>query len=76
MTRAPMTGVAKKWRNTKIGALAVSSLVAKTVEDARAAGVEEIEYSWMLETNTDAINGVRTLRARHTRTFRIYERDL
>ncbi len=76
MTRAPMTGVAKKWRNTTIGALAVSSLVAKTIEDARAEGVEEIEYSWMLETNADAINGVRTLPARHTRTFRIYERAL
>ena len=76
MTRAPMTGVARKWRNTKVGALAVSALVAKTVEDARAAGVEKIEYSWMLETNTDAINGVRTLPAHHTRTFRIYEKIL
>jgi hypothetical protein len=76
MTRAPMTGVARKWRNTKIGALAVSALVAKTVQDAREAGVEAIEYSWMLESNTEAINGVRTLPARHTRTFRIYERTL
>ena len=76
VTRAPMTGVARKWRNTRIGALAVSALVAKTMEDARAAGVEEIEYSWMLETNTEAINGVRSLPARHTRTFRIYEKCL
>jgi hypothetical protein len=76
MTRAPMTGVAKKWRNSRIGALAVSALVARTMEDARAAGVQEIEYSWMLETNTEAINGVRSLPARHTRTFRIYEKTL
>lgn len=76
MTRAPMTGVARKWRNTKIGALAVSTLIAKEIEDAREAGVEEIEYSWMLETNTEAINGVRALPARHTRTFRIYQKNL
>jgi hypothetical protein len=76
MTRAPMTGVARKWRDTKLGALAVSALVARTIEDARAAKVEEIEYSWMLETNTEAINGVRALPARHTRTFRIYEKAL
>ena len=75
-SRAPMTGVARKWRNTRIGAIAVSSLVARTIEDARAAGVEEIEYSWMLETNTEAINGVRALPARHSRTFRIYEKAL
>ena len=76
MTRAPMTGVAKKWRNTKVAALAVSGLVARSIEDARNAGVEEIEYSWMLATNDVAINSVRSLPARHTRTFRIYERAL
>jgi hypothetical protein len=76
MTRAPITGVAKKWRNTKVAAFAVSGLVARSIEDARKAGVEEIEYSWMLETNTVAINNVRSLPARHTRTFRVYERAL
>jgi len=76
MTRVPMFGVAKKWRNTKIATLAVSGLAAKTIEDARDAGVEEIEYSWMLETNTNAINSVRSAPAQHTRTFRIYERSL
>ena len=76
MSRAPITGVAKKWRNTKVAALALYGLVARSIEDARSAGVEEIEYSWMLETNTIAINSVRNLPARHTRTFRIYERAL
>ncbi len=76
MTRAPMTGIARKWRNTRIGTLAVHSLVAKTIEDARAAGVEEIEYRWMLESNIEAINGVRALPARHSRTFRVYEKTL
>jgi hypothetical protein len=76
MTRAPITGVAKKWRNTKVAALAVYGLVARSIQDARKAGVEEIEYSWMLETNTVAINSVRGLPARHTRTFRVYERTL
>ena len=30
----------------------------------------------MLETNTEAINGVRALPARLTRTFRLYEKAL
>ena len=76
MTRAPITGVAKKWRNTKVAAFAVSGLVARSIEDARKAGVEEIEYSWMLGTNEIALNSVRSLPARHTRTFRIYEKAL
>jgi hypothetical protein len=75
-TRVPMVGIARKWRNTKIATLAVGGLAAGTIEDARNAGVEEIEYSWMLETNTNAINCVLSAPARHTRTFRIYERAL
>ena len=75
-SRAPMTGVAKKWRDTRVAAHAVSGLVARSILDARKAGVEEIEYSWMLETNDAAINGVRNLPARHTRTFRIYDKLL
>jgi hypothetical protein len=76
MTRAPITGIARKWRDTRIGAVAVSGLVAREIEDARKAGVEEIEYSWMLETNEIALNSVRSLPARHSRTFRIYEKKL
>ncbi len=76
LARVPMMGVAKKWRNTKVAQLAVSRLFARSIVDARNAGVEEIEYSWMLETNHFALNALRHLPARHTRTFRIYERAL
>jgi hypothetical protein len=76
MTRAPITGVAKKWRNTKVAAFAISGLVARSIEDARKAGVEEIEYSWMLEKNTIALNNIRSLPAHHSRTFRVYEKAL
>ena len=75
-TRVPMAGVAKKWRNTKVAIRAAGALAALAVEDARKAGVEEIEFSWMLETNATAINAVRSAPARQTRTFRIYERSL
>ena len=75
-TRVPMVGVARKWRNTKIARLAVNGLFSWTIEDARASGVEEIECSWMLETNANAINVLHNAMSRHTRTFRIYERSL
>jgi hypothetical protein len=75
-TRVPIVGVAKKWRNTKVAGLAMSGLVARSIEDARKAGVEGIEFSWMLETNEAALNSARALPARRTRTFRLYERRL
>ena len=71
-----MFGVAKKWRGTKAAQLATSSLFARILDDAYAADVEEIEYSWMLETNKFALNGLRRTGGRLTRTFRVYERAL
>jgi hypothetical protein len=75
-TRVPMVGVARKWRGSKPALLASSTLFARAIQDARKAGVEQIEYSWMLETNHFALNALRRVGARHTRTFRIYERAL
>jgi GNAT superfamily N-acetyltransferase len=75
-TRIPMIGIATKWRKTRVGALAVSLLLAEAIEQARKAGVEEIEISWMLETNRPVLNLVDRLHAQTTRRFRIYERSL
>lgn len=75
-TRIPMIGVASKWRNTRVGALAISLLLAESIELARRSGVEEIEISWMLETNRAVLNLVERLPAHTTRRFRIYERSI
>ncbi|WP_051953393.1 hypothetical protein [Methylocapsa aurea] len=76
MTRIPMIGVASRWRGTRVGSMAVSLLLAEAIAMARSARVEEIEISWMLETNHAVLNLVESLPARHARTFRIYEREL
>jgi hypothetical protein len=76
MTRVPIVGVARKWRGTKLAMLGVSVLFARAIEDAIAAGVEETEYSWMLEHNHFALNTMHRIGARLSRTFRIYEREL
>ncbi|MGH6798585.1 MAG: hypothetical protein ACREDI_09425 [Roseiarcus sp.] len=76
MTRLPMIGVASRWRGTRVGSMAVSLLLAEAVAQARRAKVEEMEISWMLETNRAVLNLVASLPARHTRTFRVYEKDL
>jgi hypothetical protein len=75
-TRVAMAGVARRWRNTRVAVRATAELAALAIADARKAGVEEIEFSWMLETNAAAINAARSVPARLSRTFRIYERSL
>ena len=76
MTRIPMIGIASRWRGTRIGSMAVSLLLAEAITKAREAGIEETEISWILETNRAMLNLARSLPAHHTRTFRIYEREL
>lgn len=75
-TRVAMAGMAKKWRDAPLAVLAVAQLMARVIEDAREAHVEEVECSWILETNHTALNAVSRLPARRTRTFRVYERKL
>lgn len=75
-TRLPMIGVARRWRGSRVGSIAISLLLAEAIRDARRAGVEEIEISWMLETNAAIRNLVRSLPTRPSRIFRVYERDL
>ncbi|MEA2832491.1 MAG: hypothetical protein QOG66_693 [Methylobacteriaceae bacterium] len=75
-SRVPMIGVARKWRGTRVGSLGVSMLLAQAIEQARKAGVEDMEISWMLETNHAILNLVESLPAKVTRRFRVYEKPL
>ncbi|MCI0467522.1 MAG: hypothetical protein L0Y57_11040 [Beijerinckiaceae bacterium] len=72
-TRIPMIGIASRWQGTQIGAMAISVLLAEAITNARNAGIQEMEISWMLETNSAMLNLVQGLPAFHTRTFRVYE---
>jgi GNAT superfamily N-acetyltransferase len=75
-SRLPMIGVASRWRGTRIGALAISQLLAEAIVQARKAGVVETEISWMLETNSAILNLVGSLPAVVNRRFRVYTRDI
>jgi GNAT superfamily N-acetyltransferase len=71
-----MIGVARKWRGTRVGSLGVSMLLAQAIDQAKAAGIEDMEISWMLETNKAILNLVESLPAEVTRKFRVYEKAL
>ncbi|RBP17167.1 hypothetical protein DFR50_10352 [Roseiarcus fermentans] len=74
--RVLLAATAKKWRDTIVGVAAMGQLMARSIADARKAGVEEVEYSWILEDNRAALAPVMSLPARRTRVFRIYEKQL
>lgn len=73
-TRLPMIGVARRWRGTPVGSLAVRLLLSEAIVNARRAEMREIEISWILETNKAMLDLSRSLRTRRSRTFRLFER--
>jgi len=75
-SRIPMAGIAKKWRNTRVGQMAMAMLMAETMDIARANKIGRIEVSWVLEHNVMAIHGIELFGTQHIRKFRIYERAL
>lgn len=74
--RVPIIGVRRAYRGTRVGAMAAAALLADAVTKAKAAGVERMEVSWMLEENRPIINLVRGMPAEHTKTWRIYSKAL
>lgn len=74
--RVPIIGVRRAYRGTRVGAMTAAALLADAVDKAKAAGVERMEVSWMLEENRPIINLVRGMPAKRARVWRIYEKAL
>lgn len=70
--RVPIIGVRRKYRGTRVGAMAAAALLADAVAKAKAAGVKRLEISWMLEENRPVINLVRGMPAKRTKVWRIF----
>lgn len=75
-TRLAMVGVARRWRGTPTGRIAIRTLLAEAIRQARRAGAVEAEISWMLETNHAVLALAAEIGARPTKRWRVYERTL
>lgn len=73
-TRLPMIGVARAFRGTRIGAMAVSALLADATSRARQRGAQAVEISWMLEDNHDILRLVESMPASCYKRWRLYHR--
>jgi hypothetical protein len=75
-SRIPIAGIVRKWRDTRVGQMAITRLMLESAEIARANDVRFVEMSWVLETNLHAIQGIELFGSAPTRKFRIFERAL
>ena len=75
-SRIPIAGSVKKWRNSRVGHMAMARMMLESFEIARANRIERVEISWVLETNIHAVQSIEFFGARAIRKFRIFERAL
>jgi hypothetical protein len=75
-SRIPIAGTVKKWRNSRVGHMAVSRMMLESFDIARANKIEMVEMSWVLETNAQAIQGIQFFGSNPVRKFRIFERAI
>ena len=75
-SRIPIAGSVKKWRNSRVGHMAMARMMLESFETARANRIERVEISWVLETNIHAVQSIELFGARAIRKFRIFERPL
>jgi hypothetical protein len=75
-SRIPIAGSVKKWRNSRIGHMAIARMMLESFEIARANKIEKVEISWVLETNRPAIQGIEFFGSYPMRKFRVFERPI
>jgi hypothetical protein len=75
-SRIPIAGTVKKWRNSRVGHMAMSRMMLESFEIARANRIQRVEMSWVLETNVQAIQSIQFFGSEPVRKFRIFERPV
>jgi hypothetical protein len=74
--RVPLMGLKKKFARDRRGMLAPFVLVDQIRREGIKRGIEEAEYSWILEDNMAMRHILEGLNARIYKTYRIYGKDL
>lgn len=74
--RIPLLGIRKAHRGTPIAAGVLSLLISDFVELGRAYDLDWIEFSWVLETNTQMVKLAELAAGPAVKRYRIYEKSL
>ena len=74
--RVPLMGVKKKFARDRRGALAPFFIIDAFRREALKMGMQEAEYSWILEDNWPMRHILESLGTRIYKTYRLYGKDL
>jgi len=74
--RIPLMGIRKQWQSSLLGTAMVYQLIGALREPALREGIQEVEMSWILESNQAMCRVIESLGGVAYKRYRIYERQL
>ncbi|HKY90931.1 MAG TPA: dATP pyrophosphohydrolase [Nevskiaceae bacterium] len=74
--RVPLMGVRRSLKAGMLGAVVPFLIIDTMRNGARAAGMQKVELSWILEDNRPMRHIIESLGARPYKTYRVYEKRL
>ena len=74
--RIPLMGVRKKFHDTTLGPGLALKVVDALREPGMRKGVEDVEMSWILESNSAMSNIIKILGGTLSKTYRLYKKDI
>ena len=74
--RIPLMGVRRRLHNTRLGPGLALSVVEALREPGLRKGLEQVEMSWILESNDAMKNIIETLGGYQSKRYRVYEKSL
>ncbi len=75
-SRSPLMGVRKQLQSTPMGPALAFSIMAVVRQNTAALGVEQLEMSWILESNTAMLRMGEVMGAVPSQRYRMFERAL
>lgn len=74
--RVPLMGVRRRFQGSRLGATLALMMITSLQSSARRRGMEEVEMSWILESNMGMRNIIEALGGKPYKRYRIFQKDL
>jgi len=74
--RVPLMGVRRRFQGGRLGATLALMMITSLQTPARKHGIEDVEMSWILETNKGVRNIIESIGGIPYKRYRIYQKEL
>jgi hypothetical protein len=74
--RALLTGISPRYRGSALSTALLMLMIEQILKSGREAGIEVVEFSWILEDNRPSLDGCQALGARLDKVYRIFAKAL